>query len=86
MIVRVEYERSNRYVCVRVGNRSSFAVAHERVGSSLTLLRQIPPALSSLQPPQLLSFHSRSFPSLLTFPFRPSSLTVHIEVGRLKYS
>jgi len=33
MAVRVGYDRSNRYVCIRipVGNRSSHAVAHRRV-------------------------------------------------------
>jgi len=42
VVVRVEYDRSSRYVglCIRTGNRSSLAVAHRRVGSSLTLVQQ----------------------------------------------
>jgi len=77
MVVRVEYDRSNRYICIRIGNRSFVAIAHRRVGSSLTLVQQIP---SPLLPP-LSPFPSFSFP--LPFPFPPSSLSVPLEVGPL---
>ena len=82
MVVRVEYDRSNKYmyVCIRIGDRprSSHAVAHRRVGSSLTLVQQIPlpllPSLSSSPSILLLPFP-------LPFPFRPSSLCLPLEVG-----
>jgi len=72
VVVRVEYDRSSRYVCIRIGNRSSLAVAHRRVGSSLTLVQQF--ALLPRSP--LLPF----------LPFPPSPLSVPLEVGPLKYS
>jgi len=89
MIVRVEYDRSNRqvYVCIRIGDRSSHAVAHRRVGSSLTLVRQntspvlpsLPPLFLFPSPTPLVPFSFFHFP--LPFPFHPSSLIVPLEVG-----
>jgi len=77
MVVRVEYDRSNRYmyVCIRIGDRprSSHAVAHRRVGSSLTLVQQIPPLLPSLSssPSILLLPSPFHFPSVLLLSASP---------------
>jgi len=65
MVVRVEYDRSNR------SNRSSHAVAHRRVGSRLTLVQQIPsPLLPSLPLSPSLPLPNSST-SLLLLPFLP---------------